>query len=379
MESLFDRLLKEGLGRPIIQAPMAGGATTPELVAAVSRAGVLGFLAGAALPASDIVKQGAAIRALSDKPFGVNLFVLPDEVTPSISVVEGGWRALNEARKSFGLESALPPIKFCERFSDQFEALLEVKPLVASFTFGILSHSEMDRLKSAGVYVIGTATHVAEALAWEALGADAICAQGFEAGGHRGTFLSPASSLVKPNMPDAQTQQLAATGLFVLVPSIVDAVQIPVIAAGGVMDGRGVAAALALGARAVQMGTAFLTTEQSSISSTWKAALMSAQSNETTLTRAFSGRYARGLRNQFIADFEQSEHLVPDYPVQNALTAEIRKRAATIGDPQHLSLWAGQGVSALKSRGLGVSATELVLSFVAEYEQVVKDLPRSIT
>jgi nitronate monooxygenase len=371
-DHFFDALVRQGIDQPIFQAPMAGGATTPALIAAVAQAGVFGALAGAALSPSDITAQVAQIRALTARPFSINLFVLPDVTPAPKSEIQSAWAKFSAQRTSVGLpENLLPPVTFSERFSLQLDALVAAQPFAASFTFGILNPEQIRRLQDAGIFVIGTATHVEEALAWQQLGADAVCAQGFEAGGHRGTFLAPSSSLLSGASPMtvATSQRVAATGLFALLPLIVDALHIPVIAAGGIMDGRGIAAARVFGARAAQLGTVFLTTQESGIATAWKKALLSASHHETTLTRAFSGRYARGLRNSFIADREDAEHSIPDYPIQNALTAGLRKQAAIVADPQNLSLWAGQGVGLLKNRIAEPRAADLIKALVDEYQK----------
>jgi nitronate monooxygenase len=194
----------------------------------------------------------------------------------------------------------------------------------------------MRQLKERDIFVIGTATTVREAVALEAAGCDAVVAQGTEAGAHRGTFLVPFHD--------------ALIGTIALVPQVVDAVRIPVIASGGIMDGRGIVAALALGASAVQMGTAFLTCDEAGTSAPYRQALATATEDATTITDAFSGRPARGLRNRYIAEFE-SAHLSPlSYPWQNALTRNLRRAAAANNDPSALALWAGQGVRMIKPR-----------------------------
>jgi nitronate monooxygenase len=371
---MFEKLASLGVHLPVIQAPMAGGATTPDLVSAVSNAGALGFLAAAILSPKDIALHTAAIRALTDRPFGINLFILPDHTVGDVVEINQAWDQTKPYRSAVGLPDDLqPPTKYAEVFSEQLAALIVAKPVVASFTFGILSSEQMHRLKAAGIAVVGTATHLEEALAWEALGADAVCVQGFEAGGHRGTFLAPSSSLLAgTTFIDPQLQ--AATGLFALLPQVVDSVKIPVIAAGGIMDGRGIAAALALGATAVQMGTAFLSTKQSAISAEWKQSLHTAKATETCLTRAFSGRYARGLRNQFIADFEAIQSDLPAYPIQNALTGGLRKQAAAVGNVQLLSLWAGQAASQLRRREFEIDAASLVADLVSETQSAIESL-----
>jgi len=194
--------------------------------------------------------------------------------------------------------------------------------------------------------VIGTATNVAEARAWEANGADAICAQGAEAGGHRGTFLGP---------PDA-----SMVGTLALVPQVVDAVSLPVIAAGGIMDGRGIAAALILGAQAAQLGTAFLMTAESPIHSAWREKIRLSKETSTRTTRTFTGRPARGIVNDFMQYMARYEQDVPAYPIQHALTTEIRKAAGAANRPDFMSLWAGQAAGMSRRRDEAIPAAELV-------------------
>jgi len=270
---------------PIIQAPMAGGITRPELVAAVSSSGGLGSLGAGMLPPERIAADISAIRRLTNAPFNVNLFVL---AAPQVdtSSLEAAMALLQTFREDLGLPVAEPPARFCEDFSEQLETVLEERPPVVSFTFGIIDGAAVERLHRAGAKVIGTATHVAEALAWEAVGADAVCVQGAEAGGHRGTFLGPPEE--------------AMIGTLALVPQVIDAVQIPVIAAGGIMDGRGIAAALVLGAAGAQLGTAFLACKESGIPEQWKERLKASKDTGTRVTRLFSGRPARGLVNEFM-------------------------------------------------------------------------------
>ena len=216
---------------------------------------------------------------------------------------------------------------------------MALRPAVASFTFGILDAAQVARLHAAGCLVVGTATTVAEARAWAQVGADVVCASGTEAGGHRGTFLG-----------DFTASQV---GTLALVPQCVDAVDIPVIAAGGIMDGRGIAAAQALGAQAVQMGTAFLACPESGIGPAYRQALAQAQDTDTRLTRVFSGRPARGIVNAMMEALAAEEDRVPAYPVQNALTGALRRAAAAQGRTSHLSLWAGQGVGAARAMPAG--------------------------
>jgi len=332
---------------PIIQGPMAGGACTPELVAAVSNAGALGSLAGSTLAPSVLRDQGREIRSLTGKPFLVNLFV-QDMPLPRPEEVERGRALLRPVARQLGWEEVPVPKHWCQDFSAQFEALLELRPAAASFTFDILEAAQVDRLHAAGIPVIGTATTVEEARAWERVGADAVVASGVEAGGHRGTFLGP--------------QEEAQVPARVLWADTVQAVRIPVIAAGGIMTGHDIRAALALGAAAVQMGTAFLVCDEAGIDPLYKQKLLTAQGQPTRLTRGLTGRYARGIENSFMREMEAVQKEVPAYPVQNALTGSIRSAAAAQANPELMSLWAGTGVA----RARGMPAAQLVRTLVAE-------------
>jgi len=216
-----------------------------------------------------------------------------------------------------GLPPPTAPAKYGHAFRDQLEALIEAKPPVASFHLGLLEAPSVARLKRVGVFVIGTATNVAEAKAWAANGADAVCAQGAEAGGHRGTFIGAVHG--------------SMIGTLALVPQVVDAVDIPVIAAGGIMDGRGIAASLALGAQAAQLGTAFVTCAESSAAPVWREALRNAQDTSTEITQAFTGRHARGIANEFMRIMAAHEGDLPPYYVQSTLTGALRRAAATTG------------------------------------------------
>jgi nitronate monooxygenase len=248
----------------------------------------------------------------------------------------------------FGLTPEAPA-RWCEDFAAQFEALVAARPAVASFTFGILDGAQVERLHGAGCVVVGTATTLAEALAWQDVGADAVCASGMEAGGHRGTFLGDVDA--------------SLVGTMALIPQCVDALRIPVIAAGGIMDGRGIAAAQALGAQAVQMGTAFLACPESGITPAQRAAMARAQGTDTRITRAYSGRPARGIVNTMMERLAADEAAIPPYPIQNALTGALRRAAGVQGRADYLSLWAGQGVGAARVMPAG----ELVALLAQEW------------
>ena len=354
MPASFLRTLQ--LRLPIVQGPMTGS-DTPALAAAVSGAGGLGMIGAGSYSPAAITEAAAEVRRRTDQPFGINLFV-QETPTPDAATVAQALERLAPLYAELGLQPAVPA-RWCEDFRAQFEALLAARPAVASFTFGILDSADVARLKAAGCYVIGTATTVAEALAWADVGADAVCASGMEAGGHRGSFLGDfAASMI---------------GTLALVPACVDALRprgVAVIAAGGIMDGRGIAAAQALGAEAVQMGTAFLVCPESAIGSAYRQALARAMATDTRTTRIFSGRPARAIVNRMIEQLAPFEGSIPAYPVQNALTGPLRRAAAQADQPHYLSMWAGQGVAAARP----LPAAALVEKLAEEWRAAVAGL-----
>lgn len=318
-----------GVEHPIVQAPMAGGATTPELVAAVSNAGGLGSLGAAYLTPDKVQEQIREVRRLTDKPFAVNLFV-PEFFKVYRQEIEYSNELLRPYRDELDIEEPGEPASYSQDFGEQLEACLEEGVPVFSFTFGVLDMPLVRRLKDDDTTVIGTATTVEEGVRLEEVGVDLIVAQGAEAGGHRGTFLGAFED--------------SMIGTMALVPQIVDAVSVPIVASGGIMDGRGLAAALCLGAGAVQMGTAFLSCEESGIHPSYKEALLRGAENETVVTRAFSGKPARGIKNRFLKEMESYEDELAPYPVQNSLTKDLRSAAQEQDRTEFMSLWAGQGL-----------------------------------
>lgn len=332
---------------PIVQGPMAGGSCTPELIAAVSNAGGLGSLPASLLSPDAMRDQAAKVRQLTDRPFLINLFVLKTP-EPSREEIDRASELMRPLWESLGWNALPTPSQWCQDFEAQFDTLIELRPAAASFTFDILTATQVERLHDAGIYVIGTVTTVEEAQAWEEVGADAVVASGVEAGGHRGTFIG--------------AQEAATLQARVLWPKVARAVEIPVIAAGGIMTGIDINEALAAGATAVQMGTAFLVCDESGISPEYKFRLINAGDTPTRLTRAFSGRYARGLENRFMKQLEHVEKQLPAYPVQNALTTPIRAAAAAKGDTELMSLWAGAEVR----RARAMPAAKLMQTLVAE-------------
>jgi nitronate monooxygenase len=342
----MELLPRLAIGHPIIQGPMGGGPSTPELVAAVSNAGGLGSLGAAYLTPDQITETIRRIRSLTSRPFNVNLFA-------------GGWATqhnvdcgsmleiLGEIHHKLGIPAPRPPHPAPDPFPAQLEAVLDARPPIFSFTFGIPGRDALARLKSRDIAILGTATTVDEARALEAAGVDAIVAQGSEAGAHRGTFLDAFESSMVPALH--------------LVRASVAAVNLPVIATGGLMDGRDIVAALQAGAAAAQLGTAFLVSPESGASGVHKRAILTATEDNTAVSRAFSGRPARGIRNAFMARIDGRGIILP-YPFQNALTRPMRTAAAQQQLPDYLSLWAGQGLA----RARAMPAGELVARLIEE-------------
>jgi nitronate monooxygenase len=334
------------LDLPIVLAPMSGGASA-QLVAAVSNARGFGILPCAYLTPEQIEAQIAAVRAATGRPFGVNLFV----EHPPYAADEAQLRHAHDRLRAYRAELGIPhppsPAQPPDRYAAQLDAILAARPAVFTFTFGIPDAAVLGRFRGAGIFTIGTATTVDEAIALENAGADGVFAQGYEAGAHRGTFLAPVEE--------------SLVGTLALVPQVVDAVRIPVFAAGGIGDGRGVAAVLALGAQAAAIGTSFLLATESTASRAYREALLAESSRRTVLTRAFSGRAARGIRNRFIDEIAEPDDLAP-YPFQNAITRDVRNAAADQGRAEFLSLWAGQAARLARAK----PAAEIVADLMRE-------------
>jgi nitronate monooxygenase len=342
MNELLRRLAIE---HPIVQGPMGGGPSTPELVAAVSNAGGLGSLGAAYLTPDEIVDSVRRIRALTDRSFNVNLFAggyeRPGRVdpVPMLDLLAGIHATLE-------LPPPALPASPSDPFPEQVEAVMESPPPIFSFTFGIPSPDVMKRLRARGIAILGTATTVEEARMLADAGVTAVVLQGEEAGAHRGTFAGPFEAAMVPTLD--------------LVAEAVRAVPVPLIASGGLMDGRDVAAAIKLGASAVQLGTAFLVCPESGAPEAHKRAILAANRDTTVVTRAFSGRPARGLRNAFIEALEGKDDAILPFPLQNALTRPMRTAAGKRGNAGYLSLWAGQGVARARSMPAGELLKRLV-------------------
>jgi nitronate monooxygenase len=320
-----------GIELPIIQAPMAG-VQGSALAIAVANAGGLGSLPCAMLDGEALRKELAAIRAQTTKPFNVNFFCHVPPVPDAER--EATWRAaLGPYFAEFGMDSStIPTGPGRTPFnSEAAEILKEFKPAVVSFHFGLPSADLMAAVRGFGAKVLSSATTVDEARWLESRGVDAVIAQGLEAGGHRGMFLNH----------DLSTQ----VGTFALVPTMVRAVRVPVIAAGGLVDATGVAAAMALGAAGVQVGTAYLLCPEATTSAIHRAALKSEDARTTAVTNVFTGRPARGIVNRLIRELGPMSTVVPAFPLAATAVAPLRARAESLGSGQFSPLWAGQNVS----------------------------------
>ncbi|MFF4702272.1 nitronate monooxygenase [Streptomyces sp. NPDC001288] len=313
---------------PIVQAPMAGGVSVPQLAAAVSEAGGLGFLAAGYKTADGMYQEIKQLRGLTGRPFGVNLFMPQPDHAESGAVEVYAHQLAGEAAW-YETELGDPDSGRDDGYDAKLAVLLDNPVPVVSFHFGVPSPEALEALRRAGTLTLVTATTAEEALAVERAGADAVIAQGVEAGGHQGTHR------------DVPENDGSGLGLLALVGRIRETVGLPVVAAGGIMRGSQIAAVLAAGASAAQLGTAFLATPESGAAEPHKRALTDPLFTRTALTRAFSGRPARGLVNRFLR--EHGPYAPAAYPEVHHLTSPLRKAAAAAGDAQGMALWAGQG------------------------------------
>ena len=316
---------------PLFQAPMAS-VTTPALAAAVANAGGLGALGCANMQPDVMRRDVTALRALTRRPFQLNFFVAPQpEPVPAAA-----QRAALDALAPFYRELGLPPpvaavAPYAPDLDAQIDAALELRPAVVTCHLNELPTRRIAALHAAGIIVGGSATCLAEAKRLQELGMDFVVAQGGEAGGHRGTW--------------TRDPQAALTGTLALVRLLVQKLDVPVVAAGGIMDGAGVAAVLALGAQAAQLGTAFIPCPESAATEVYRAALLAATEDETSLTDKFSGKPARGLRNRYMRETEQRDFPRLPFPAQNQLTAKLRTASGQAGSPELMALWCGQAVA----------------------------------
>lgn len=340
-----------GVRYPIIQGPFGGGLSTARLVALVSNQGGLGSYGALNLAPEEIGRVANEIRALTARPFALNLWVLdhdPGGLHWSQAEFDRVYKIFAPYFRELGVEKPELPERFHYRFEDQVEALLEANPPVFSFVFGVPAAPILTECKRRGIVTLGTATSIAEARMLDAAGVDLIVATGSEAGGHRPSFLAPAEN--------------SLMGTFALTQLVADRVRAPVISAGGIVDGRGIRAALALGAQAVQIGTAFLACEESGATDEHRAALFSDQSQHTMLTRAFSGRLARGVRNRWTDELAARVSELPPYPIQSWFASQLKPAAVKAGRTDLVSLWAGQIGPNLRHR----TASALMESLLGE-------------
>ncbi|WP_437675759.1 NAD(P)H-dependent flavin oxidoreductase [Sorangium sp. So ce131] len=347
-----------GIELPILQGPFGGGHSTAALAAAVSNAGGLGSFGAVNLPPEDIERTVQDIAGRTSRPFALNLWVpIPGQddahvSEPELARIAGRLRPYFE---QLGLAEPRMPDRFAPRFEAQAEALIKARPPAFSFVMGVPDRAILAAARARGIKTLGTATTVEEAAALADAGVDVVVASGSDAGGHRGSFLRPVEA--------------SLVGTMSLVPQVAAAVGVPVVAAGGIADGRGIAAALALGAEGVQIGSAFLATPESGAPAVHKELLGTPRARVTRLTRVFSGRHARGIENELmLALADHLDEILP-YPAQNWLTSPLRRAAGAAGRADLLALWAGQNAASARR----LPAAELLRTLVEETDHVLRD------
>ncbi|MBC7803411.1 MAG: nitronate monooxygenase [Candidatus Parcubacteria bacterium] len=336
---------------------MAGGPSSQELVAACSSAGALGSFGFAYTQPDEMEKQSAWVRARTDRPFGINLFTSAQPPAITAEAQQGALRAIAGYFRELGLPAPEPAMApYAPDLEAQLDAVEKIAPRVFTVHLSDLPAERLGRLKAKGILVGGSATCVAEAERLESLGFDFVIAQGGEAGGHRGSYLrDPYHSL---------------TGTLALVRLIARASRLPVVAAGGIMDGAGIAAALALGAGLAQLGTAFVPCPESGAPQAHKDALLAAREDDTRITEKFSGKPARGLTNRFMTEMAANSAPQLAFPIQNSITGRLRQASAKAGNRDFIALWAGQ--AAALSRVL--PAAELIAALELEAAQAIQKL-----
>jgi len=339
---------------PIVLGPMGGGFSTPELLAAVSNAGGMGSFGAYTLSPQDILEVDKAIKAQTDKPYSFNLWV-SDVDDRLMNYPAESMEKVKALFKPYFDELSIPlpelDTNIPSKFLAQVEAIFQIRPAAFSFVFGIPPREILQEAHGLRIKTIGAATTLDEALALEEAEVDAIVAAGFEAGGHRPSFLRPA--------------QDSLTGTFVLVQQLKARIKTPVIAAGGIVDGKGIAAALTLGADAVQLGTAFLATDESAATPAHKAKLLSGASNHTVLSRSLTGRLGRMISNRISGEISYETEVLP-FPLQTRLLAPLRAAALAQGKTDMINFWSGQNTGSLKH----TRAAELMQALVKETQQM---------
>lgn len=340
-----------GIEFPILQGPFGGNLSSVQLAATVSNAGGLGGYGAYTLSPQEIVQVIGEMKAATPKPYNINLWVSDTDAVDGM-VSDAQFASAQQLFKPYfdELGIALPekPARFSSRFENQVEVILDLQPPVFSFMFGIPSSDVLEQCRRGGIVTAGAATTLDEAIALESAGVDLIIASGFEAGGHRPSFLASAES--------------STTGTFVLVQLIKDKVKTPVIAAGGIANGKGVAAALTLGADAAQIGTAFLATEESNATDIHRQMLFSDAAKYTTLSRAFTGRLGRGITSRLAKDLLNKEKGFLPFPLQTQFMSHIRQAAIAQEKWDMVLFWGGQIAPILKHKKAG----ELMRSILEE-------------
>jgi len=345
-----------GIDYPIMQGPFGGGLSSPELVATVSNAGGIGGYGAYTMSPSEIIEVNNGIKNLTDKPYNLNLWVSDTDAVNG-SVTDEQYEQAIRIFKPYFDDTGIPlpekPAPFSSRFENQVQVILDIRPKLFSFVFGIPSADILEQCRKRGIKTAGAATTSDEAIALEAAGVDMIIASGFEAGGHRPSFLASAEK--------------SLTGTFALLQLIKEKVKTPIIAAGGIANGRGIAAALTLGADAVQIGTAFLACDESGALPAHKQALFTKNARYTTLTRAFTGRLGRGMSNKLTSEVSEKENYFLPFPLQTTFMSTLRKAAIDQQKWDMILFWSGQIAPILKHS----SASLLMESLIQETSKLI--------
>jgi nitronate monooxygenase len=347
---MTDRVAQRlGITQPIVQGPFGGGLSTTRLAATVSELGGLGSYGAHHLAPEEIGRVAAELRALTSRPFAMNLWVSDHDdggLALDAREFERVTRLFEPWYRELGIEPPAMPARYGERYDEQVDALLEARPPVFSFVFGVPARAVLAECRRRGIATVGAATSVAEARLLEASGVDVIVATGFEAGGHRPSFLARAED--------------ALMGTFALTQLVAARVETPVVAAGGVADRRGVRAAFALGAEGVQVGTAFLACEESGATDEHRDVLFGEEAFATTLTRAFTGRLARGVRNRWTDEMGARTAELPPFPIQSWFAGRMRAPARVARRTDVVALWSGQIAPNLRHRTAAALWDELL-------------------
>lgn len=318
---------------PIVQAGMAGGVTTPELVSEVSRIGALGTVGAGYMNPAELQKTIRHVKLLTNRPFAVNVFAT--DLTVKTNNVRESQLFLNHFRDELNLQHGSDYVQATDYLENNIDVIIEEEVPIISTAFGILPRALIKKVKEKNIYLIGMATNVEEAEKLIAAGYDAIVAQGTEAGGHRGTF-------------DVETYPFGCQiGLLPLVEQCLAALSVPIIAAGGIYSQNQVNALFSMGVSAVQIGTRFLLAEEAGTNTSYRQAILQAKAEDTVITKVFSGRPARAIQNRMTKEAEKNQQVIQPFPIQNALTKEIRTEAKRRENRDYQSLWAGQGVGGL--------------------------------